>query len=549
MSRRALVVLSLALLTPAIVARPGASQMVTDQERIDCRALEGITNLTILSAEVRHDPEAGVAYCYVRGVLPPAIGFHVQLPLRSAWNGRFLKWGDGGKDGSLNFADHRVAEGYAVANSNMGHDNGAEPGSSFAYHNRQAEIDFGHRAVHLTTEAGKRIVAAYYGRAPEYSYFEGCSTGGREGLMEAQRYPYDFDGIVAGAPAHLYQDLNAARTWFLQRMYLDGFAGSLSFDADRDGLPDSVRKLELLQERVLEMCDELDGIADGVIDNPPECRFDPDRDLADMMCPGDEDGDGCFTRLQLQHVKDFYRGAYDSQGHSVYWGLTPGSEDQWIRYYVPTERNRLRAGSLALTADHLNYLFYETDPGVAPRDLADVEQVIDPTRMPPEWAWWDFDIDDVTRGKGDFMKAITDANDPDLSRLLLGQGAKLIMFHGWSDGLIMPGGTVDYYDRMVDATFGGDLARAREHARLFMFPGMGHCSGGPGPNTFDRLAPLVEWVERGVAPESIVATHRTDGVIDNERPIYAYPDRTVYTGPAGGQNDPANWVAENFSRR
>lgn len=535
-----------------LLARPSApvsAQSVSERERAECRALEGMTSLTIISAGIREDPDDGLVYCYVRGILPPAIGFHVQLPLRDDWNGRFLEWGDGGKDGDLDYADDRVSEGYAVANSNMGHDNGAEPGSSFGWNNRQAEIDFGYRAVHLTTEAGKRIVSAYYGRAPEYSYFEGCSTGGREGLMEAQRFPYDFDGIVAGAPAHLYQDLNASRTWLLQRMYEDDFAGSLSFDTDGDGRPDSVRKVEMLRDLVLTKCDGLDGIEDGVIDNPPACDFDPDRDLAGMMCRNDVNGDDCFTRLQLRHVKDFYRGAYDSRGRSVYPGHTLGSEDQWIRLYIPNARNRYRAGALGLTTEHLNYLFYETDPGVAPPDLNDITQELDTDATPPEWGWWQFDIDDVTAGKGDLMKSITDANDPDLSRLLVRQGAKLIMFHGWSDGLIVPGGTVDYYERMVDATFGGDMDAAREHARLFMIPGMGHCGGGPGPNSWDRLAPLVAWVERGDAPDALIASHRTDGVVDNERPIYPYPDQAVYTGPAGGRNDPANWVAENFGRR
>jgi len=549
MKRTTLPALFMTALLSALPLLGVSAQTVSPRERADCEALAGMTSLTIISAEIRENPAEGLTYCYVRGILPPAIGFHVQLPLRGDWNGRFLKWGDGGKDGALNFADDRVREGYAVANSNMGHDNGAEPGSSFAYNNRQAEIDFGYRAVHLTTVAGKAIARAYYGRPSEFSYFEGCSTGGREGLMEAQRYPYDFDGIVAGAPAHLYQDLNASRTWLLQNMYEDHFAGSLSFDTDGDGWPDSVHKVELLQQRVLEKCDGLDGIEDGVIDNPPACDFDPDRDLLGMICPNDRNADDCFTRLQLQHVKDFYSGAYDSSGRIIYPGHQLGSEDQWINLYIPSARNRYRAGALGVTADHLNYLFYEEDPGVAPQDLADVTQVLDPTRNPPEWAWWQFDIDDVTAGKGDFMKAITDANDPDLSRLLLDQGAKLIMFHGWSDGLIVPGGTVDYYERMVSTTFGGDMDAAREHARLFMIPGMGHCGGGPGPNTWDRLAPLVEWVENGRAPEALFATHSTNGVVDNERPIFAYPDQTVYMGPAGGQNDPANWVAENFGRR
>lgn len=532
----------------AALAHPLAAQAPSAADHAACAALAVLPSLTIVHAGMR-EGEGGLAYCYVRGVIAPAIGFHVQIPLREHWNGRFLMWGDGGKDGDLDFADHRVAEGYAVANTNMGHDSGAEPGSSFGLDNRQAEIDFGYRAVHLTVVAGKEVVDAFYGRAPEYSYFEGCSTGGREGLMEAQRFPYDFDGIVAGAPAHLYQDLNAARTWLLQRMYLDGFAGSLSFDTDGDGLPDSARKVQLLAAAVLEKCDGTDGIQDGVIDDPSECDFDPDRDLAHMMCRGNVNAEGCFTRLQLRHVNAFYDGVHDSRGTRIYPGHAFGSETQWMGLYVPHQGNRYSAGALGVTADHLNYLFYEVDPGVTLPSLSDLSQVPDAAGTPPEWAWWDFDIDDVTAGKGDLMKSLTDANDPNLTRFLDANGGRLILYHGWSDALIVPTGTVEYYEAMVDATFDGDMGAARESARLFMIPGMGHCSGGPGPNTWDKLAPLVEWVERGVAPDAVVAEHRTGGVVDNARPIFAYPDRAAYVGPAGGQDDARNWVPQNFGRR
>jgi hypothetical protein len=536
------------VLAAALLPAGAAAQTPTAEERAACAGLVDVRNLTIIAAGVRHGDD-GLTYCYARGTIPPAIGFHVQIPLREHWNGRFLMWGDGGKDGDLDFADHRVAEGYAVANTNMGHDSGAEPGSSFAHDNRQAEIDFGYRAVHLTVLAAKELVRAYYGRAPEYAYFEGCSTGGRQGLMEAQRYPFDFDGIVAGAPAHLYQELNAARTWLLQKMYVDDFAGSFSFDTDGDGLPDSPRKLELLAEAVLARCDAIDGISDGVLDDPRDCDFDPDRDLRHLMCRNDVDGEACFTRLQLQHVKDFYSGAYDSAGRSVYPGHALGSEEQWLGLYVPHAGNRYSAGALGVTGDHLNYLFYETDPGVPLPVLSDVSMAPDPTRTPPEWAWWQFDIDDVTRGRGDLMKSITDASDPDLTRFLETNGGKLILYHGWSDALIVPGGTLEYYEAMVEATFAGDVDAARERARLFMIPGMGHCAGGPGPNAWDKLAPLVAWVERGEAPDVVVAEHRTGGVVDNARPVFAYPDRAVYTGPSGGQNDPRNWVPANFSRR
>ena len=220
----------------------------------------------------------------MRGAIPPGIAYHVQLPLPDNWNGRFLKYGDGTKDGDLDYADHRLAEGYAVANSNMGHDAGAEPGAWFAFDNRQAEIDFGYRAVHLTANAGKAVVAAYYERPATRSYFEGCSTGGREGLIEAQRFPNDFDGIVAGAPVFMYQELNAGHTWLLQRMFRNDYAGNLAFDADGDGKPESLRKLEILADAVLARCDSNDGIEDGVVDEPLMCDFEPKRDLARASC-------------------------------------------------------------------------------------------------------------------------------------------------------------------------------------------------------------------------------------------------------------------------
>lgn len=506
-------------------AEPVAAQSasVTATDRAGCEALTREASLTLLTAEVRELAD-GTPYCYVRGIIAPAIGFHVQLPLGDAWNGRFLMWGDGGKDGDLDFADHRVAEGYAVANTNTGHDIGAEPGSSFGLDNRQAEIDFGYRAVHLTTVAGKAIVDAYYERAPEYSYFEGCSTGGRQGLMEAQRFPYDFDGIVAGAPAHLYQDMNAARTWMLQAMYLDDFAGSLSFDTDGDGLPDSARKGELLVEAVLEKCDAIDGNRDGLIDDPTACDFYPTRDLARMMCPDDVNADGCFTRRQIANIEAFHDGVTDSAGRRIYPGHALGSEDGWLDLYVPHAGNRYRAGALGVTGDHVNYLFYEEDPGVTPPDLADLSYVPDTDASPPEFAWWQFDVDDVTRGMGDLMKGITDAVDADLSRFLVRNDAKLILYHGWADALITPGGTVEYYEAMVDETFGGDQAAARERVRLFMIPGMGHCGGGPGPNNWDKLPPLVAWVEQGIAPDAVIAERRTNGTVEATRRINPYPE-------------------------
>ena len=519
------------------------------EEELACIALTDTRSLTITSAEWVDATVSTPQYCRVKGVISPAIRFHVQLPLPENWNGRFLNWGDGGKDGDLDFADHRVAEGYAVANSNTGHDNGAEPGASFAFNNRQAEIDFGYRAVHLTVNAAKTVIKAYYGEDPEYSYHEGCSTGGRQGLMEAQRYPYDFDGIVTGAPVNVYQAMNAGQIWLLQKLFQNNFAGNLAYDTDGDGSLDSLRKVTMLEEAVLGKCDANDGITDGVINDPLSCDFDPEIDLADLMCTGDVNADDCFTTAQLQTIKDIYAGTHDSKGILIYKGKALGSEFTWPDHIIPHAGNSLFPARMGTAGDHLNYLFYETDPGITVPDLTDLSLIPDETMQPPEWAWWQFNVDDVTAGLGDFMKSITDATDPDLTRFLIKNGGKLILYHGWGDTATHPEPTLDYYNQIVTTTFGGDIDTARDNIRLFMVPGMGHCRGGPGPNAWDKLAPLVDWVEKGNSPDFLVATHSTDEMVDNERPLCAYPQRAVYTGPAGGENDPTNWFSGNFTCR
>ena len=515
---------------------------VLSEAQAACQALTGTRNLNITSARLVEATDSTPQYCYVKGVISPAIVYHVQMPLPENWNGRFLKWGDGGKDGDLDFADHRLAEGYAVANSNTGHDNGAEPGSTFGFNNRQAEIDFGYRAVHLTSNAAKTVIDAYYDQAPEYSYFEGCSTGGMQGLTEAQRFPYDFDGIVAGAPVHNYQALNISHVWKYQRLYQNDFAGNLAFDSNGDGSLDSLTKHEILTEAVMAKCDANDGITDGVIDNPLSCDFKPEVDLAEMMCAGNVNADDCFTTAQVQTIKDLYSGAYDSRGVSVLKGLALGSEAGWSSSLIPHAGNGMRSPS-----DHINFLFYENDPGVRTPKPNDLSLIPDRTSVPPEWSWFQFDIDQYTAGQGDLMKAITDATDPDLERFLVKNNGKLILYHGWSDPASHSEPTVDYYKDVVSTTFGGEIETARDHSRLFMAPGMTHCGGGIGPNDWDKLASLVDWVENGNAPEFVIATHSTDGEVDNERRICAYPELAVYSGPAGGADDPANWVESNFT--
>ena len=535
------------VLTAGMLLSASVSAQGSPEQTSRCEDLLDLRSLTLTRAEIAENPEDGSDYCYVRGIISPAIHFHAQLPLPANWNGRFLQWGDGGKDGDLDFANHRVAEGYAVTNSNMGHDNGVEPGASFAFNNRQAEIDFGYRAVHLTVVAGKRLVREYYGDTAEYSYFEGCSQGGRQAFMSAQRYPQDFDGIIAGAPAFNYQGLNAAGTWNLQRVFRDNLVGNLAVDTDGDGSYDSLGLVNVLHEKVLEKCDANDGVQDGVINDPLSCDFNPAVDLSDAMCPSGSSTDSCFTTAQLQTINHLYNGPSDDSGRAVYPGKMFGSETRWPGYYIPWEGNNMGPSKLmGVAGDHMNYLFYEEDPGITVPDVRDLNYQAKTTGVMPEFHWIDWNINDFFSGKGDLMKSITDANDPDLSRYLVDAGGKMLIYHGLVDTLIIATDTINYYNEMVSQTFAGSMAEAQDHARMFLAPGMGHCRGGPGPDTWDKLVPLVEWVENGNAPDSVIATHSTAGEVDNERPLCVYPQQARYVGPAGGADDTANWQAANF---
>jgi feruloyl esterase len=324
-----------------------------------------------------------------------------------------------------------------------------------------------------------------------------------------------------------------------QLVFKDDFAGSLAFDTDGDGTRESLAKLDILRDAVLRKCDANDGIKDGVIDNPPGCAFDPEADLQRWACPNNVNGDKCFTDRQLETIKHFYQGPGVHRDVFISPGLALGSEYGWGPYFRPEN----------LADDHLNFLFYEKSPGMPMPGLSALTQKPDKKAVPPEYAWWEFNLDEYASGKGKFMMAITDATNPDLSRFLIRGGGKLVLYHGWADPSRQSMATVNYYRALVDATFGGDIKAAQEKARLFMVPGMGHCRGGPGLSEFDALPAVVDWVEKGIAPKWIVGQRRTDGIVDNRRPVCPYPDLAVYTGPLGGENNRANWIEGNFACR
>jgi pimeloyl-ACP methyl ester carboxylesterase len=532
------------------------TQRGAKDDQVACHELMGTPNLTILSAEAVPAARSLPAYCQVYGLIAPAIHWQAQLPLGGAWNGRLLNIGNGGKAGNFQFAYNRLAAGYAVVSNNTGHDNGAEPNSTFAFNNKQEFFDYAYRAIHVTANASKTLVQAFYGKPQKFAYFEGCSTGGRQGMLEAQRFPADFDGIVIGSPAIDFTRLNIAHIWTEKHLLENKSAGNLAFDVDGDGSFKSLKKLNILRDAVLAKCDAKDGVKDGVVDDPRACDFKPAADLKAYACPNDKNGDGCFTQAQLKTIEAIYAGPHDSKGKQIFFGPSFGSEVQWPLNVIPWGGNHFLPTNLAYEIDHANFLIYEDSPGLTADNIQDLSYKPDKHGVFPEYAWWEFNFDDATNGKAAFVERYMDAVDPDLSRYLKNKKGKLLIYQGWSDGDALPESIVHYYQDMVKTTFDGSYEEAQKDARLFMMPGMGHCGGGPGPNEWDKLPVLARWVEDRQAPDSITAVHRSNvrdeahpGSVTNERKLCPFPQHAVYTGPAGGQDEQANWKEQNFSCR
>ena len=485
-------------------------------------AAQKFANTTIGTAETitvgSFTPPTGPAianlppFCRVAGVIAPTtesqIRFEVWLPLEK-WNGKFAGVGNGGWAGVISYGplSDQLRRGYAAASTNTGHE--AEPGvnaARFAFEHPERLIDFAHRAHHEMALLAKALVQTYYGKGPERAYFIGCSSGGYEGLMEAQRYPTDYDGIVAGAPANNWTRLMAGD--------FDGILAVLKEPASNLPLP----ALGMLHRAALAACDSADGVSDGVLNDPRDCKFDP----ASLQCGSSQSTESCLTPAQVQAAQRVYRGLKDSTtGAQLYPGLVPGSEPFWP--------HRDPASPFPIPISHYKWLVF-----------AD-----------PNWDWRTFDFASPASYQA-HLKAeakfgpILNATNPDL-REFQKRGGKLLQWHGWNDQLIAPQNSIDYFESVVSFAKGQDrktaLADVQTFYRLFMAPGMAHCSGGTGPNSFDMQAALEQWVERGVAPEQIVATRLINGVVDRSRPLCPHPKVAVYKGK-GDPNDAASFVCE-----
>jgi feruloyl esterase len=453
-------------------------------------------------------------FCRVAGVIAPTpesqIVFEVWMPLEG-WNGKFAGVGNGGWAGNVSYgalAD-QLRRGYAAASTNTGHE--AAPGlnmARFAHEKPEQLVDFAHRAHHETAVAAKALVGAFYSKPAARSYFIGCSSGGYEGLMEAQRYPADYDGIVAGAPANNWTRLMAGD--------FDGVLAVLKEPAAHLPLP----ALGLLHRGALAACDSADGVSDGVLDDPRQCKFDPAR----LACAEDKASATCLTKAQVDAARRVYAGLKDPKsGAQLYPGLAPGSEPYWP--------HRDAANPFPIPLSHYKWLVFGN----------------------PDWDWKTFDFADPedyqahVRAEAKFAP-ILNATNPDL-RAFRERGGKLLQYHGWNDQLISPQNSIDYYESVLSffGSGGGGGGNVANFYRLFMAPGMAHCSGGNGPNTFDMQTALEQWVEGGVAPDRVVATRAVNGVVDRLRPLCPYPQVAVYNG-SGDTNDAANFTCRDQKR-
>ncbi len=477
---------------------------------VKCSDLSGMS----FGSDVKIESAANVAattktpeHCDVRGTIWPEDKFAVALP--SVWNNRFYMVGNGGTAGVISFGamDTGLRKGYATASTDTGHDAEKEALATFARtgpDNPNAErkrIDFGYLAVHETAVLAKKIVKAYYGEAPRFSYWVGCSTGGRQGLSEAQRYPEDFDGLVIGAPSLNGPGTNMRRIW---NAVVQGGDGEIA-----------VAKLPLLAEAVYKKCDRVDGLEDGLIDDPRACPFDPTRDLP--KCPADQDGPSCFTSAQMQALSKIYGGVRNSTGKLIFPGQPLGAEIS-VNGKSGWEQDIAGPSKLSLprAESYFQNMYLDPAPG-------------------PAWSYksYNFDTDPPRMAKA---AAIINAANADL-RPLKQRGGKIIHYHGWADPMVTALMSVDYYESVVEKI---GAAETREFYRMFMIPGMFHCSGGVGCGTVDWLTPIVDWVEKGNAPEKVVGARVENGETKRTRPLCPYPQVAKYKG-TGSVDDAANF--------
>ena len=472
-------------------------------------AFKGDGLVTIQASVVPATPDTP-QHCRVTGVITPEVAFEVNLPGR--WNRRFYMTGNGGLAGDALDGptsperSAALANGFVTARTNTGHDAQTEPSGTFVLSNPQKAIDYAYRAVHVTAETAKAIAVDYYGQPISFSYWNSCSNGGRQGLIEAQRFPGDFDGIVAYAP------------WADQT----GFTiGAMWNQKALTEAPVPSAKLTLVAEAVMTKCDAVDGLTDGLIDDPRTCGFDPMRDVP--ACRAGTDMPDCLTAAQATTLKKIYDGPA-SNGKPLFPGFMVGSEAVTTRFNGEVSSGWVGA-------------IVPAQPDAKPADFNLAEGVmryliLDPPQPDYDFMTFDYDRDPALVER---WSRLADAKDPDLSAFRK-RGGRLIMTYGWADSILQPMMGVTYYEAVV-ATNGQDTT---DFARLFMMPGVGHCGGGVGPDRTDAVTAVIDWVEKNQAPDSLRASKVTNGKVVRTRPLCPYPQVARYKGE-GSIDEAANF--------
>ena len=490
---------------PVMGSPQGSRQGIDLSVNAKCEILEDvkIEDTNMLSSVVVPTDGDFPEYCRVLGYVRPAINFEIRLPT-SDWNGKFYMTGCGGfcgkleseNPGFINAINFGLKRNYAVSTTDSGHWGENDVDGRWAYNNPIAEINFAYRSVHETARVTKAIIEKYYGQSAKKSYFQGCSNGGRLANMTALRYPEDFDGIISGAPALNDTGLTTLGAWVRQKN--TNSVGSAIITAE---------DVKWISEQVNSVCDETDGLADGLIDDPRNCSFDP----ALLAC-GTSNEDACLTQDQINTLQSWYRKPTDSSGNALYAeGVPLGSEPFWVPWIVGDPNPHM--GHLQTFSEQFyRYLVFQEDPG---EDYSITE--------------FDFDKDPPLLQR---VASRYNSDNPEIEDFRA-RGGKLLMWHGWADPVVPPLTTVNYYENVEQLI--GSRKSTQDFLRLFMVPSMDHCGIKDGPGIthqeFDPLTALEKWVEEGIAPESLQTT-KTDstGKVLWTRPVCPYPQRAIYKG-------------------
>ena len=527
-------VLTLALIIPACPSFAQKTDPACD--RLNQAALSGVSiNAEVVAAGTFNGPPAAFtgedlsgfyktlpAFCRVQVLARPStdseIKIEVWLPA-AKWNGRLEGLGNGGFAGLIDYEHLGVAvsKGYVATATDTGH-TGTPVDATWALGHPEKVVDFGHRGIHEMTRVAKELSHAYYGKPVKHAYFDGCSDGGREALMEAQRYPQDYDGILAGAPANYWTQLLSASVWNTQALTLD----EASF------IPPA--KIPAIAAAVNATCDKLDAVQDGALNDPRQCHFDP----ASIQCKEGANSDTCLTTPQVAALRKLYQGPRDARGEQIFPGYLPGAEDGpggwgvWITGPAPMKSLMAFFG-----VNYFSYMVYGK----------------------PDWDYRTFQIEPGLKAAVEKTATSLDAADADL-RPFKQHGGKLILYHGWQDPAIPALSSVRYYDAVRQQL---GQSETDSFLRFYLAPGMQHCGGGPGPDAFGeagdwsshdaahslRLS-LEEWVEKGKRPASVIATKFADPEkrdVKMMRPLCPYPQAAIFKG-AGDPNQATNFVCK-----